>query len=205
MSPVAPGHFEALYRQGPDPWRMEGSWYEERKRQLLLACLPARRYASAYEPGCGEGLLTRPLAARCDRLLAADVSPLALRAAQARLAGGPPAPCVVRYERHVLPQDWPGGPFDLVVLSELLYYLDAAALQAVAQRLLASLRPQATVVACHWRHAIAGCTLDGPQAHGRLHAALGLPRVLQLQDADFCIGVWERGQGASLALREGRA
>lgn len=201
MSAHSPSHFEALYQQGTDPWRMQGSWYEARKRQLLLACLPGQRYASGYEPGCGEGLLTQPLAARCDRLLAADVSALALQTAQHRLAGLPH----VAFARHVLPQDWPAGPFDLVVLSELLYYLDAEALQRLAGCLVASLSPQATVVACHWRHAIAGCEINGPQVHEHLHAALGLPRVLQLQDADFCIDVWERGQDASLALREGRA
>lgn len=201
MSPLPAGHFEALYRQGRDPWRMEGSWYEERKRSLLLACLPARHYASAYEPGCGEGLLTQPLATRCQTLLAADVSELALHSTRARLAGMPQVHCV----RHVLPQDWPAGPFDLVVLSELLYYLDAERLRVLVERLLASLQPQSTVVACHWRHAIEGCALDGMQVHRQLHDALGLPRVLQLHDADFCIDVWERGHGRSLALREGRA
>ena len=57
--------FADLYSGGGDPWQTRTSWYERRKRDVVLACLPEPRYRHAAEPGCGLGLLTAGLAARC--------------------------------------------------------------------------------------------------------------------------------------------
>jgi LmbE family N-acetylglucosaminyl deacetylase len=65
--------FAELYADGADPWRA-GSWYERRKRAVVLASLPRERYRRAFEPGCGTGELTRELAARCDAVLASGWS-----------------------------------------------------------------------------------------------------------------------------------
>ena len=53
----------------------------------------------------------------------------------------------------MIPAEWPDGMFDLIVLSEVLYYLDAAANLATARRAAAALRPGA--VAWSW------CTTSG--------------------------------------------
>lgn len=37
---AASAHFSALYRGGDDPWQVRQRWYEQRKRALMLACLP---------------------------------------------------------------------------------------------------------------------------------------------------------------------
>ena len=34
-------YFDQLYRDDADPWLVRQRWYEERKRALLLACLPS--------------------------------------------------------------------------------------------------------------------------------------------------------------------
>ena len=191
--------FDELYRCSPDPWALEGSWYEQRKRALVLASLPQARYASAFEPGCAQGLLTRELAARCDRLLASDCSPRALANARERL----------RQQTHVelvqgaLPDQWPAGHFDLLVLSELLYYLAPTDLDRLLARLLDLSEGPLTVLACHWRHPIAGCALGGAQVHERLRAALPWTLACSVADADFVLDVWTR-QSASLAAAEGR-
>ncbi len=52
-----------------------------------------------------------------------------------------------------IPEGWPEvaeGPFDLVVLSEVAYYLTADGLRDVLQRLDATLAPSANVIAVHW-------------------------------------------------------
>ena len=67
-------YFERLYAADPDPWRTAERFYERRKREVLLASLPRPRFGSAFEPGCGTGLLTAELATRCDRVLAVDAS-----------------------------------------------------------------------------------------------------------------------------------
>lgn len=194
--------FETLYAREADPWRFDGSWYEARKRALLLASLPAERYASAFEPGCATGHLTAELAQRCDALLASDGSAAAALATRQRLQG--------QGQRHVtvmqawLPRDWPGERrFDLIVLSEFLYYLSPADQAALAAAARASLHPGGTIAACHWRHPIPGCEDGGDAVHARLGTSLSLPQSMTLRDADFCLDVWSAD--ASAAAHEGRA
>ena len=112
-------YFERLYAHDPDPWRFASSEYERDKYTATLAALPPRRFARAFEIGCSIGVLTRHLAERCDALLGADVAEGALAQARERCAGL----FHVKLSRMVVPQDWPDGRFDLIVFSEVLYYL----------------------------------------------------------------------------------
>lgn len=192
-------HFDAMYAHTQDPWHLRASWYEQRKRAVLLASLPAKCYGSAYEPACANGELTLALARRCRKLLATDGSRQAVSHASELLV----------HARHVvvarawLPDEWPDERFDLVVLSEFLYYLAPEALDALLACARASLNPGATLIACHWRPAIEGCTLAGDAVHARAHARLGLPRIARYLDKDFRLDVWQDGM-TSLAEREGR-
>lgn len=201
-------YFDALYAHGSDPWRYRQRWYEARKRALMLACLPAARYRSGFEPGCANGELAAALATRCDRYLATDFHKTALAAARERLAGLPQ----VRVAAACMPADWPAaepgeggkaGGFDLVVVSEIGYYLGADGLAQMARRCLDTLAPDGTVIACHWRRPIEGCALDGDAVHARLREALGLPvRVAHVED-DFRLEVWTRQP--PVAVQEGLA
>lgn len=193
--------FDALYAASGDPWRFEGSWYEARKRRLLLASLPHARYARAFEPGCATGLLTEELAPRCGQLLASDGAERAVAATAARLAGQAHVACA----RLWLPDDWPPGRFDLIVLSEFVYYLAPADIDRLAACARAALAPGGVVAACHWRHPIAGCALAGDAVHRRLHARLALGHAVALQEADFRLDVWAEGGAASVAARERRS
>jgi Nodulation protein S (NodS) len=74
--------FESLFQRNDDPWQHRNSWYEARKRALLMAALPAARYGSVFEPGCFGGELTQALAARTRRLLACDGSARAVASRQ---------------------------------------------------------------------------------------------------------------------------
>ncbi len=181
-----PQHFEEMFEASDDPWRFRSSWYEARKRALTLACLPRARYASGYEPGCANGELSAALAARCERLLVSDGALGAAQAARARLADMPQVEVIEAW----LPEQWPAGRFDLVVVSEVAYYLGAAALAGFAAKLRASLDPGATVLACHWRHPIEGCAFTGDEVHRRLGEGLALPRIGQVVEADLRIDVW---------------
>ncbi len=192
--------FDALFAGSDDPWAFRTRWYEERKRALTLASLPAPRYASAYEPGCANGELTAALAPRCERLLASDGSARAVDIARRRTA----ALGNVEVRTAWLPDAWPDGRFDLVVVSELAYYLDAPTLGRFGQRLRASLEAGATVLACHWRRRIEGCSLNGDEVHERLAEALALPHLLRVLDADLRLDVW-CGDGRSVGQREGLA
>jgi len=191
-------YFDALFDAGDDPWRFRTRWYEARKRALTLACLPAPRYASAYEPACANGELSAALASRCDQLLVSDVADRAVALARARL----------RVFEHVtvskacLPRDWPETTFELIVLSEFCYYLDTTDLRTLAQQVLASLRPGGTVLACHWRRQIAGGLLNGDQVHEILGEQLSLPHLCGVVEPDLRIDVWSLDP-RSVAEREG--
>lgn len=193
-----PRRFDALFRDSDDPWRFRTRWYEARKRALTLACLPAARYAHGFEPGCANGELSAALAPRCDRLLVSDVSQRAVDLAQTRVA----AFAHVQVVQAQLPRDWPVDTFDLIVISELGYFVDAHRLDALADRTRATLRVGGTVLACHWRRPIEGCALDGDAVHARLSQRLGLNVLTELKEADFVLHVWS-DDARSVAQREG--
>ncbi|MBR0656242.1 class I SAM-dependent DNA methyltransferase [Plastoroseomonas arctica] len=140
--------FEDFYRkQGEDPWGFARHEYEQNKYAATLAALPRARYANAFEVGCSIGVLTRQVAERCDRLLAIDAVEAPLPAARARTADAP----WVSVRRGRIPEDWPtDATFDLIILSEVLYYFSPADIEIIAARVLASLAPGGDVVLVHW-------------------------------------------------------
>lgn len=199
-------YFDGVYAGSPDPWGFVDRWYEQRKRAVTLAALPQRRFATAFEPGCSLGVLTAELAPRCDALLATDVSEQALGFAAARLAGH----AHVRLDRQALPS-WPDGAFDLVVLSELLYYLGDDDLPRVAGRAVASVAPGGALLSVHWRHPVADYPQSGDAAELAIaSAAQGqLVRTVLHVEADFALAVHVRpraGEGpdrVGVATRDG--
>lgn len=195
-----PAHFEALFAVNDDPWDFRTRWYEARKRSLTLASLPRRRYASGFEPGCANGELSAALAERCDHLLVSDGAAGAVDAARRRLRTA----LHVEVTQAWVPQQWPERTFDLIVLSEFAYYLDVDAFDALVARVLASLRPGGTVLACHWRRRIAGCLIDGDGVHAMLRERLQMANLVRLVDADFNLDVW-CADPASVAEDEGLA
>jgi SAM-dependent methyltransferase len=180
-------YFDGLYTAHADPYGSASRWYEVRKRAVLLAALPHRRYARAYAPGCGTGELVLDLCARCDYILASDFSAVALQRARERLQSATNV-CV---ERHCIPRDWPVAvsPFDLIVISEVAPFLTTSAMELVADLAVASLAPGGVLVNCDWRHAFAERTLGAEQAQTILEGG-GLARVGHYEDADFLLNVW---------------
>ena len=50
-----------------------------------------------------------------------------------------------------IPTEWPNGRFDLIVLSEVLYFLTFRDIAAVAARVLAALDTDGVVLSVNWR------------------------------------------------------
>lgn len=185
----APVHrFARLYADGDDPWGVTTKWYERRKRALLLASLPEERYGTAVEPACGSGVLTAALADRCDRVLAFDPVPAAVELARRRTEDRPN----VSVTRGALPADLPAGPVDLVVFSEILYYLDDADLRATVDAAVSALRPGGTVVAAHWLPWAPEAPRDGMAAHRFLLDRPELTRLVEHVDERFVLHVLSR-------------
>lgn len=188
LGPDRGSPFDALHTALEDPWRVASSWYEARKRAVSLACLPHARYPQALDVGSSIGVLSADLATRCDHLLTVDESSVAVDRARATLAGHDG----VQVRRLDLPEQWPDGSFDLVVVSETGYFLSPGRLATLTDRISGSLAPGGVVLACHWRHEIRGWPMDGPEVHHRLQTRLGLRRVVQHEDQDFVLDVWVR-------------
>ena len=195
------GYFDAMYEAAPDPWGFEDRWYEQRKYAISLAQLPDRRYRRAFEPGCSIGVLTAMLAGRCDRLLSWDVAAGAVQAAARRTRDLPN----VRVERRQIPHEWPEGRFDLIVFSEILYYLGDRDLEQVLDYGVHALEPGGTLLAVHWRHPVADYPRSGDDVHRALAARAGLARLVSHQEEDFLAEVYRRADGrpASVARAAG--
>ncbi|MFJ5383842.1 SAM-dependent methyltransferase, partial [Cupriavidus sp. CER94] len=137
---------------------------------------------------CATGLLTERLAARCDALLAIDMMPRAIERTRARVAGLPQ----VETRVAALPQAWPAGRFDLIVLSELGYYFDREPwLRTVAQAAQA-LALDGTIVACHWLRPFAERAQSTRHVHAAIARCPGLHRHVRHIEPDFLLDVWSR-------------
>lgn len=161
-------HFERLYARSADPWGYLTSDYEREKYAATLAALPAGTFARALEVGCSIGVFTQLLAPRCAHLSAIDFAPRALAIARERLA----QVANVQLLRASFPDQVPAGNWDLVVCSEVLYYLDEPALGRAIDWLHARLRAGAIVLAVSWRGEGVHEPMSGDEAHAVLLARL---------------------------------
>ena len=183
--PSADEHFERMHRERDDPWRVRTRWYERRRRAVLTASLPRERYGRAIELGCSVGETTAVLADRCDELLAVDGSAAAVETAAERLRDRPH----VTVERMRVPADWPPGTADLVVVSEVAYYLPEDEWDAVIHRIHGSLRPGGEVLLCHWTGDADDFAQSGASAHARFRERSRLSPVVVHRDAGFVLEV----------------
>jgi SAM-dependent methyltransferase len=138
--------FDRIYAEAEDPWQVQTSAYEREKYARTLAALPPGRFANGLEVGCSIGAQTVQLAARCDRLLALDISPEAVRRTRERCRGL----AQVEVREAAIPRDWPKGVFDLIVVSEILYFLDRDDLVAAARRAVDSSAPGGVILLVNW-------------------------------------------------------
>ena len=184
-------HFEALYAADEDPWAVRAAWYERRKRALLLASLGQERYRSAFEPGCGNGEMSAQLMRRCERLLACDGAAGAVAAARRRLLGAESQ--ALRIEQRSLPAQWPQGErFDLIVISELAYYFDAAVLETLIARACAMLEPGGELALCHYLHDFDDRVTGTAAIHALPGRMPGMARRVHHLDPDFLLEIWQR-------------
>lgn len=147
-TPEAPagkgGEWEEVFAEA-DPWHY-GNRYEQRKYERTLAMLPDGPVGRALEMACAEGHFTVQLAPRVERLVAADISATALGRARERCAG---LTNVEFAHLDMVTDPIPGG-MDLIVCSEVLYYLkDRPTLLKVAEKLAGALVPGGRLVMAH--------------------------------------------------------
>jgi SAM-dependent methyltransferase len=139
-------YFEKIYAASEDPWHFRSSPYECEKYAATLSALPSRRFRAGLEIGCSIGELTRLLAHRCDTLCGLDIAAAPLTAARARCADL----SHISFMRADVPRDWVIGNYDLIVLSEVLYFLSHDDRVALAQLVRRSLARGGVVLLVNW-------------------------------------------------------
>ena len=198
---VCASYFDDMYANSPDPWGFTSRWYEARKHAITVAMLPKARCRDAFEPGCSIGVLSDLLAPRCEHLLCCDIVPAAVEAAAERTANHGN----VEVQLRAVPREWPEGQFDLIILSEILYYFAGSDLGQVLDLAVGALRPGAALLAVHWRHPVAEHPRSGDEVHAALAARPELARLARHAEPDFLAEVYlaDRGQPVSVAAAEG--
>ena len=207
-NPAAPDslsarYFDDVYRANPDPWSFASSPYEAAKYTATLAALPRPLYPSAFEAGCSLGVLTAQLAARCGRLLSADISERALQAARERCA----ALDNVRFEQRTLPGEFPAGPFALVVVAEGGYYLAMPDLTRLRDVAISQLAPGGQLLLVHWTPLVHDYPLTGDEVHETFYKVAHLDggplrHLVDRREEKYRLDLFERA-GTPAAARDG--
>jgi cyclopropane fatty-acyl-phospholipid synthase-like methyltransferase len=186
---LKPEYFDALYTANPDPWNFAASPYERAKYTLTLNALPKPHYRSTLEVGCSIGVLTRSLALRCDIVIAVDAAPTPIIEARRRCADLRN----VLFEQMFVPEQWPAGMFELIVLSEVVYYLSPEDVSRLAARVVDSLPERGSVILVHWT-GLTDYPLSGDEAVALFLERIGPTCVVERADryAEFRLDVLSR-------------
>lgn len=177
--------FDRVHSESEDPWKVDSSAYERRKRKVLLASLPQEQFNTVLDIGCSTGALTLELARRSRHVTAVDASAVALERARARFeAAGVES---VTSVQAILPDGWNPGwhDLDLVVVSESGYFCSPSQWRELLELCTDALAADGTLVLCHWRHPVEGWPLDGADVHQQARQSPRLIRMLAHSERDF--------------------
>ena len=183
-------YFKKVYAANDDPWDFETSEYEAGKYAATLAAMPKRHYENALEIGCSIGVLTRFLAERCTHLLATDVSQKALDQAADRCSEF----TNISFRRMSFPHEFPEDHFDLIMISEVAYYLSPADWQLAMSSLYAKLEVEGNVVLVHWLPEVHDYPQTGDQIHDSFAQFMKgkMDNVFTSRAENYRIDVWEK-------------
>jgi peptidoglycan/xylan/chitin deacetylase (PgdA/CDA1 family) len=190
-------YWEELFSE-EDPWKYSVSAYESWKSGLTLGLLPTgKQLACALEVGCAEGHMTARLAQHVERLVAVDMSSTAIERAMLRCAGFDH----VEFQQLDIVEGRLPKQLDLILVSEVLYYLSRDEVALIAKRFAEQLKVGGHVLLVHgnaiqddrtrtgfdWGHDFGALTI------GQLFAATkGLSLSRELRSPLFTIQLFHR-------------
>lgn len=146
---------EKKYWESADPWRFRTSPYEQEKFAATRDALARERYTSAVELGCGNGALAEHLVRLCESYIGLDGVERAVIAARQAVPDA-------RFIQRLFPCALPAGNHDLIILSEILYFLDEVDIRALAGQIAQSW-PHAEII-CVTYLGETGHSLQGEEA-----------------------------------------
>lgn len=183
-------YFDKMYTQSKDPWNFETSEYEREKYAQTLAALGDKRFENGLEIGCSIGVLTGLLAKQCTKLLGVDISETPVEVARERYKDQPG----ISFNVLDIPSQFPEGMFDLIVVSEVGYYLSHDDLTLSRELILESLTPSGTLCLVHWRPQIENCLLNGDEVNDYFLRAENYSQTYQYVNEKYRIDVLEKQQ-----------
>jgi SAM-dependent methyltransferase len=176
------------YLDEADSWSDEDCPYEQAKYESTLdACGPGP-FVSALELGGSIGVFTELLAPRCQKLTTIDVAKTSAAMARRRLADFP----TVEVLRGAIPGDIPERDYDLVVASEILYYLTDDDFERTLALIRSRLISGGRLVAVHWAPAGHERPFTGGAVHARLRDDPWLRSIRGEQAPGYLLDVLER-------------
>ena len=154
--------FDETFRENPDPWGYTTQFNEISKFRATIRALPKVQFKNAFEIACAIGVLTEKLAPKCDRLLSVDYSEVGLAEARKRCSHLPQ----VRFKQMQIPQQFPTEKFDLILFSEVGFFLTMADLLETKQKIIDGLLPGGYLLMVHYRSTAGDYfILDGETVH----------------------------------------
>jgi SAM-dependent methyltransferase len=192
MKPIDVEGFERKFQKNIDPWNYTYSPFERFKRGVLLRACGLTKHGRVLELGCANGETTLALSRISLRLLAVDGSVTAIAKARQRLARS----CNVDFSCLILPEEMPRGPFDLIVISEIAYYLPQHRLSLLGRQVTASLASGGRAVVLNHRRLFDDAAQHPALAHRRLisHLQRSLVVLARAQFPKFAVAVFLRSR-----------
>jgi len=183
-------YFKDVYDANEDPWNFETSEYEAGKYSATIAALPKQHYENVLEIGCSIGVLTQLLAQKSNPLLATDVSQKALDIAAKR--------CEklknVSFQKMSFPKELPEDQYDLIMISEVAYYLSSADWEFAISNLYERLSPNGNVVLVHWLPEVHDYPQTGDEVHDSFERLMQdkMQNVFKNRAETYRIDIWEK-------------
>lgn len=187
---LSASYFDDVYNASDDPWNFALSEYEAAKYATTLNALPRKNYQSAFEIGCSIGILTEKLAAGCTSLFAIDVNEKALKKARENCRNS----ANVKFQLMPVPKEFPEQTFDLILVSEVGYYLSVKDWKLTFEKIVAHLEPDGNVVLVHWTPRVHDYPQTGDEVHN-LFAEWSISKlrlVKSLRAEKYRLEVWEK-------------
>jgi SAM-dependent methyltransferase len=199
---------DELYSSSQDPWQYATNPDEVSKYQALINALPAARYKYGLEIGCSVGVFTEMLASRVDRLLAVDISEVALNQARDRLSGT----ANIEFGQFDLIGDDFDERFDLIICSEVLYYIPPFKRFSTMRKLATWIEPDGVIALVHSTRDYTREWTDiygeggGERLHDYFVRVLGHRALVRVQQDGYELVIVEgkSGLGSALSRRASR-
>lgn len=185
-------YFNDVYRNNDDPWQFETSAYELNKYKTTISALHADTYRNAFEIGCSIGVLSEMLAGRCGKLLSVDAAEAPLEKARKRLQHF----SQVTFAKMAVPAAFPEQQFDLILMSEVGYYLSMPDLEKLQEKILLHLEKGGQLLLVHWTPDVHDYPLTGDQVHESFKTLSGpdkpLKQLFSLREDTYRLDSFQR-------------